>query len=867
MIRLHDFQDEARRLGLAELNRAEAALIVMPTGCHDPDQGILMFDGAVKEAKDIQPGDKLMGPDSTPRTVLLKHEGVKPMCRVIPVKGKPFVVTEDHTLTLIRTNETANPRFPCDSRGGEVVDITVREWMSWPKWRKHIHKIFRVPVEFPDAQPARGLDPYFVGVLLGNGSLDHSPVSVTDGKPEIERECEVQASRYGVTLRKDIYNNCGHFFFSKHERSRYAENGMTTATSTSGLLGMQCGTKRVPFLYRTASLEDRLDVLAGLMDTDGHLSENSGTGYDFISKSQKLSEDTAFLARSVGLAAYVSECRKGCQTGAVGTYWRVSISGDTSIIPCRVAYKKASPRQQKKDVLRTGFSVEEAGEGPYVGFTVDGDHRYLMDDFTVTHNCGKSITGASIAAEMVRRGGRVLILVHRKEFIRQWADACDVFGLNWGVEQAERRAHRDTLHGRVDVVIGSKDTMQGQRLAKWNKDTFTLIIGDEAHHSSARSWLNVFAHFASARRLGLTATPVRSDEESIQPVFGNCAYELLFWEAVDRQYIAAPLFFRPPAAIDLSMLRSSGEDLNQGDLEDAINAHIEELVNLALPLLDGRPILTFTPRVASATAMAAGFRTHPKGFPSSSVSGKSDDRDLVIQQFRQGVHRNLCSCDLLREGTDFPDVGNLVIARPTESELVYRQMMGRGLRKKPENYAIIVDYAVKNGKHDLFEPMDLFDATGMDLDVLALAARLVNEGKHQDPREALKEADRVHRQEVELRVQVQERTPSYKMIAYDPFQIGSLLGVPNRQRETQKPCSAKNRARLEAKKLNPKGISNVQAETILKELERRQTEQLCTHRQLALLVSKGVPSEFARQMTAQAAHDDLDIIIGERRRA
>lgn len=480
---------------------------------------------------------------------------------------------------------------------------------------------------------------------------------------------------------------------------------------------------------------------------------------------------------------------------------------------------------------------------------------------------GKTIVGGAIMTEVVRRGGRGAIFVDRRELIPQWGEALDAFGLHWGIEQAQQHCRLDTLQGRVDVVVGSKDTLQGKRLEKWSKDTFSVIIGDEAHHGTARSWLNVFGHFHSARRLGLTATPERSDEQSIQKVFGNVAYELPFWEAVDKGYIATPYFDRPDSHIDLSMLKESGKDLNQGDLEDAISAHIEELINLALPYLNDRPILTFTPRVHSATAMASGFRTHPRGFPSASVSGGSEDRDLVIKQFREGKYRNLCSCDLLREGANFPDVGNLIIARPTKSGLVYRQMLGRGLRKKPDNWCQIVDYAVTNGSHDLFQPINLFDASGMDLDVLKLAGKFMNEGKHKDPREALKEAERVHRQQVELQVRARERAPSYKMLAYDPFQIGSLLGIPNRQREGQKACSARNHAALERYKIEPKGLSNAQAVKLIKELDDRQSENKLTHRQLALLVSKGVPVEFARDMPFEDAREDLDIILGERKRA
>ncbi len=105
------------------------------------------------------------------------------------------------------------------------------------------------------------------------------------------------------------------------------------------------------------------------------------------------------------------------------------------------------------------------------------------------------------------------------------------------------------------------------------------------------------------------------------------------------------------------------------------------------------------------------------------------------------------------------------------------------------------------------------------------------------------------------------------MLAYDPFQIGALLGVANRQRVPIPSLSAKTLGRLESYKLNGIGIGEQQAKRLLKELDRRRTEGLATHRQVALLVAKEVPQEFARQMHFEAASEDLDIIIGERKRA
>jgi len=125
---------------------------------------------------------------------------------------------------------------------------------------------------------------------------------------------------------------------------------------------------RVPTPVLSASKRDRLQALAGLMDSDGSLS-----GEALTSSRLKGNLRTGFLPGSQrGLAAYVSKTKKTCQTGAVGDYWRVSISGDCAMVPTKIARKKADTRQQKKDVLRTGFSTEAKEDGEYFGSNCRG---------------------------------------------------------------------------------------------------------------------------------------------------------------------------------------------------------------------------------------------------------------------------------------------------------------------------------------------------------------------------------------------------------------------------------------------------------------------------------------------------------------
>jgi SpoVK/Ycf46/Vps4 family AAA+-type ATPase len=146
------------------------------------------------------------------------------------------------------------------------------------------------------------------------------------------------------------------------------------------------GNKHIPLVYKTASRSDRLKLLAGLVDSDGHLDMGC---FDFCQKSSILADDIAYLARSLGYAVHRTTEYKSCTNSKrphSDYYQRVRISGELSEVPTFLPRKKAEFRKQIKNVLRTGFTVESLGDGEYYGFTIDKDKLFLLGDFTVTHN-------------------------------------------------------------------------------------------------------------------------------------------------------------------------------------------------------------------------------------------------------------------------------------------------------------------------------------------------------------------------------------------------------------------------------------------------------------------------------------------------
>lgn len=344
-------------------------------GCHRKGQHIIMYDGSLKAVENIRKGDLLMGPDSTPRKVSSLCRGTGEMVKIIPVKGKSFVVNIDHILTLVHSGKN------------KIIDISVRDWFNLGKYDKQRYKLFRADDINFKSKDKLSLDPRFLGILLGDGCLLGTP-NVTTKDKEILKYLKCMAPEFETNLTKTIKKDseAATYNFSSKYYGKW-NNKLREELRNLGLFGHKSDSKFIPHKYKISSIHDRLELLAGLIDTDGSFIDNC---FDFLSKSETLANDVVFVAKSVGLAAYTNKCIKADQNGTKGEYHRVYISGNTDKIKTLLKYKQATKRKQIKNVLRTGFKVEKLSSENYYGFTLDKDQRYLLDDFTVTHNTGKS---------------------------------------------------------------------------------------------------------------------------------------------------------------------------------------------------------------------------------------------------------------------------------------------------------------------------------------------------------------------------------------------------------------------------------------------------------------------------------------------
>lgn len=370
--------------------------------CFSPNTQIMMYDGTSKAVQDIRVGDLVMGPDSKPRRVLTLASGIDQMYEIVPTKGDPYVVNSNHVLAL--TVSPSRKIFKGLKRGSKI-NIPILDYLASSKSFKASTKGYRAALEF--ALQKVDLDPYFLGYWLGDGCSYNTEICTADSEviSRIEKYANRLSKITGIKHRVTKTNKGNKAIACRIVSSgREGDNYVLNSLRNLNLLQ----NKHIPRSFLNNSREVRLQVLAGLVDSDG--SSNSKPHLDFIFKNEKLADDVVFLCRSLGFAAYKKVTQKQCKnskTQKTDNYFRVSVSGDLATIPTIIPRKRFPPRRQNKNVLNVGISVRPVGLGQYYGFSVDGDHLFLLSDFTVVHN---STVAANIAYPLWKQKKKILVI-------------------------------------------------------------------------------------------------------------------------------------------------------------------------------------------------------------------------------------------------------------------------------------------------------------------------------------------------------------------------------------------------------------------------------------------------------------------------
>lgn len=666
-------------------------------GCHRKGQRVLMFDGSLKNVEDVRVGDQLMGPDSKPRNVLELKNGFDSMYRIETVNGQEMYVNGNHLLALRRTNRSnkapeEGKKRRKDYRGPNPVDIiTVNDYLLKSDKYKHLNKLFSVAVDF-ESQPVP-LDPYFLGVILGDGSVLQG-VNVTTADQEIVDEIYTQAQNWklGVTVRTQPNNKASTYRFSKSD-SLIKANPLTAVIRELGVYGLGSGDKHVPECYKVNSAEVRKAVLAGLIDTDGSFIDNC---YDYISKSQTLAEDVCFLARSLGLRATICSCEKGCQTGAVGTYWRVTISGDTSIIPVRLPRKKCAERKQIKDCTSFGFKVTKVSDHEeHFGFMLDGDHLYLTDSFLVTHNTG--LGKSLIILNLVKRlGQKTVVMTPSVSIARQIYDEfVEAFGTRYvGAFYDSKKQSNKKIVVSVAASL-ARVSAEGESNEHFkNLSSATVFIADESHTCPAKTLEDVCHRLLGKApyRFFFSGTQIRGDglDLLLKGITGPIVFRMTVKEGVEQGFLSKPIFHMVGVKSQAFLDSHDANEMTRTHL--FYNPHVNKvaaaIANKSVSVLN-HPVLILVdefeqfahllPHLKHKVAFAHGGVTKDNSKYIPAEYHKSDPNALV-EQFNNLEIPILVGTSCISTGTDIRSVKTIIFLMGGKSETQIKQSVGRGTR-------------------------------------------------------------------------------------------------------------------------------------------------------------------------------------------
>jgi superfamily II DNA or RNA helicase len=447
---------------------------------------------------------------------------------------------------------------------------------------------------------------------------------------------------------------------------------------------------------------------------------------------------------------------------------------------------------------------------------------------------GKTIVFSALAADAVDRGGRVLILAHRDELIRQAADKLmRSTGLACAIEKADECA-ADCMER---VVVGSVQTLLNP-LRRDNLGAFSHIIVDEAHHAISESYLSVLGHWDRAKVLGVTATPDRGDMRNLGQYFESLAFEYTLPQAIADGYLCKIKALTCPLKIDLNAVKVNG-DLQANSLGTALEPYLPQIAAEIAAHCKDRKGMIFTPLCATAQTLqqhllAAGVRAY---------YASGEDRSQIPAFEADGPGSVIINAMLLTEGYDHPAVDMISVLRMTKVRSLYAQMVGRGTRLAAgKDHLLLLDFLWNCERHQLCRPAHLIaedadvaqamtdrideDGGAMDLD-----AELVEQGK----------TDVLHQRESALAKKLAEMRHRKRELV-DPLQYASSIGDPDLMTYSPalgaeaKPISQAQADMLAECGIYPGEITTAgHADAVLSRIEARRKAQMATPKHIRCL--------------------------------
>jgi hypothetical protein len=360
---------------------------------------VLMYDGTIKMVQNVVVNDVLMGDDSCPRNVLNTCKGYEKLYVVNQAYGESYRVNGEHILSLklsqgwrvITENEHTFKVRWCDARGkhtktisrkkvfnpniniGDIIEISVKDYLSRDQEWRSCFKGFKVSVEFEHI--TINLDPYFVGFWIGDCNNENI-------KLKTNKDINIYFLHYIRNMRSYVRYNINDLLYNK-DINENREFQLFTQLRNYNLINNKC----IPNCYKANSKEIRISLLMGILDSTIHVHTSEPNTIEIAIRWKELAEDIVFMCRSLGFISEmkimtVEALRKNCIKHE--NYYTVRITRNFEDIPLKQMFRKIS--EENFSSIEYNIDVREDGEGEYYGFELDKNGRFLLGDFTVTHN-------------------------------------------------------------------------------------------------------------------------------------------------------------------------------------------------------------------------------------------------------------------------------------------------------------------------------------------------------------------------------------------------------------------------------------------------------------------------------------------------
>lgn len=296
---------------------------------------------------------------------------------------------------------------------------------------------------------------------------------------------------------------------------------------------------------------------------------------------------------------------------------------------------------------------------------------------------GKSVTMSEVARRATDKGNRVLFIVHRRELVSQ------IKGTFIANDVDMNLCHV----GMVQTVAN--------RIKKNNEPTPAIILVDEAHHSLAKTYTNIFEHFPNAYVYGFTATPWRMSNKGFTDVFEELILGKSVQWLIDNERLAPFKYYSKNLMNEDKLKTKSGEYTN-----DSITLALEpriygDVIENYRKFANNKKTIIYTHNIESSKTVSEKF--NQEGYKALQVDGKTpkQQRELAMEMFREGKVNILVNAELYGEGVDVPDCECVILLRPTESLTLFIQQTMRAMRYQPNKQAIIIDHVGNYARHGL----------------------------------------------------------------------------------------------------------------------------------------------------------------------